>query len=138
MFLVVQRHRGVLYEGVVAVVSGAVEVSVDFVAVARRQSAVDVAVVELEPFEDFDVVVEIFAVHEKVVVAVRDVQTSLLVAVVVDAAEVRTQDVGAFARFGVDVEALEIVVAYLEINNREVNNILILHPLHYSCNLKDN
>lgn len=119
VFLVMDRHRRVLDEGVIAAVSGAVEVAVDFVAVTRREATVDVPVVELESFEDFDVVVEVLAVHEQQILSVSNVEASCLVAVIMDRAEVGAQRVGAFARFRVNVESLQVVVGNLKVINTE-------------------
>lgn len=114
MFLVVDGHRGVLHERVVAVGPRAVEMPIDFVARAVRQSAVDVTIVELESVQDVDVVVEVLAVHDQDVFFVGNIETPVLVAVEVDASEVRAKTVGAFRVLSVGVEALEGIILHLK------------------------
>lgn len=124
MLLVVHRHGGVLHEGIVAVRPGTVEVPVHFVAGTVREATVDVSVVELETVQDVDVVVEIFAVHNQDVFFVRHVETPVLVAVIMDVAQIRTQTVGAFRVFVVDVETLQTVVLNLIGGNQSAWKIL--------------
>lgn len=81
--MVVHRHGRVLHERVIAIGTGAMEMSVDFIARAVVESAIDVPVVELEPVQDVYVIVEVSAVHNQYVFLIRDVKTPVLVAVIV-------------------------------------------------------
>lgn len=114
VFLLVHGHRGVLHERVLAVGSGAVEVPVDLVAGTVRQSAVDVPVVKLEAVQDFDVVVEVLAVHDQYVFLVGHVKATVLVAVVVGGTQVRAQVVRAFGVFAEHFEALQTIILNLK------------------------
>lgn len=114
VLLIVQSHSGILHEGVTAVGPSAVEVSVDFVAWAIGQPAVDVPVVKLESIQYVDVVVEVLTVHNKHFLLVRHVEATVLVAVEMCAARVGTEHVRALVDFAVGVESLQAVVLNLQ------------------------
>lgn len=114
MLLIVQSHRRILHKRIIATTPRAMEVSVHFVARAIWKTTVHVTVVELETVEYVYVVVEVLAVHYQHVFFVSDVKASVLVAMVMDVAQIWAKSVWAFGVLGVDVEALEAVVLDLK------------------------
>ena len=83
MFLVVLSHRTRTHKRVVAARPHAVKMPVDLVVVTVRPSTVDDPLEELKPFQDGDVVVEIFSVEVQNVLAVGGHVTVLPAAVIV-------------------------------------------------------
>lgn len=73
MFLVMQRHSGVLNKRIIAIVSGAMEMPIGLITRTIIETTVNVSVIEFEPIKNFDVIVEVFTVHNQYVFLIGDV-----------------------------------------------------------------
>lgn len=88
--------------------------SVYFVTRAIQEPAIDISVVKFEPVQDLDVIVEILGVDYEDVFFICDVKASVLVAVEVSGAQIRTQVVGTFRIFPEYIKTLQAVVLQLQ------------------------
>lgn len=106
MLLLMRAHGGVAHERVVAVGSRAVEMSIDLVVVAARESAVDTSIEEDEALHDVNIIVEVFGMQDKDVLTIGHIVASVLDAVKVSLAIKGTQLIWAWRVLGKDVEAV--------------------------------
>lgn len=119
MFLIVQRHGRILHERIITVPSGAVEMPVDLVARTIRKATVHVAIVKLKAIQDVDVIMEVLAMHDQDVFFVGNIETPVLVAMIVDVPQVWAKIIRAFCVFVVHIETLKAVVLNLS-NQKQV------------------
>lgn len=106
--------------------------SVDLITGTAVQATVYIAVIELKPIQNIDIVVEIFAVHDEYVLFVSDIEAAVLVAVKMHIAKVGTQWVWTFGVFAIGVEALWTVFLDLWKKSNIINILVILFSISFA------
>lgn len=92
------------------------KMSVDLIARAVWQPAVDVPIVKFKTVQDFYVIVEVFRMDYEDVFLVGDVEAPVLIAVVVNGSQIGAEVVGTLCVLSENVETLQAVILHLQLD----------------------